>query len=254
MKGRIQDFGLADVLQLILSSGKTGTLRLDNGEDEVEIGVENGWVVSADTPFRPSGSQIASRLVRAGLMTHSQMGNALKRRAETGEDMPTILMNLGYADSDTVGRYLNMQMVETLLELFTWKKGTYEFTPGAIDPPHPLLEPAGIEHLLMHGFRIADEWPLVCARIPNFAYRIDERHSLPAERAYESDDLFGLETKPALSEDIGPNERAIHALCLPGIDVQTIIDRAPLDRFETCRCLSTLIGAGFVAIEPPLVA
>ncbi len=251
MKGRIQDFGLADVLQLILTSGKTGTLRLDNGEDEVEVGIAGGWIVSADTPFRPSGSQIASRLVRAGLMNQAQMGSALKRRAESGEDMPTILTELGFARPDTLSMYLNMQMIETLLDLFTWKTGTYEFTPGKIEQPHQLIEPAGIEHLLMHGFRIADEWPLVCARIPNFAYRILERHELPPSRPEESDDLFGMKTQPNAGEDVGQNERLIHMLCLPGTEVQTIIDRAPIDRFETCRCLSTLIGSSYLSLEPP---
>jgi hypothetical protein len=251
MKGRIHDFGLADVLQLILTSGKSGTLHLDNGEDEVEVGVENGWIVSADTPFRPSGSQLASRLVRAGKMTHGQMGNALKQRAETGEDMPTVLMKLRYAESDTLSLYLNMQMTETLLELFTWKSGTYEFTPGRIEKQHALIEPAGIEQILMYGFRIADEWPLVCARIPHFAYRVLERRALPAERPEESDDLFGMKTDPGIREEIGQNERIIFGLCLPGLEVQTIIDRAPIDRFETCRCLSTLIGEGYVMLEPP---
>ena len=66
-----------------------------------------------------------------------------------------------------------------------------------------------------------------------------------------TDDLFGAETQPAVADEIGPHERMIHGLCLPGTDVQTIIDRAPIDRFETCRCLSTLIGAGFVNLEPP---
>lgn len=98
MKGRIQEFGLADVLQLILTSGKTGTLRLDNGEDEVEVGIDGGWIFSAETPFRPSGSQLASRMVRAGLMNQGQMGNALKHRAETGEDMSAILVRLGYVE------------------------------------------------------------------------------------------------------------------------------------------------------------
>ena len=139
MKGRIQDFGLADVLQLILSSGKTGVLHLDNGDDEVEVGIAEGWIVSADTPFRPSGSQIASRLVRAGLMNQSQMGNALKRRAETGEEMPKILLKMGYAEADTLRLYLNLQLAETLLDLFTWKTGTYEFTPGKIEQPHQLI-------------------------------------------------------------------------------------------------------------------
>jgi hypothetical protein len=252
MKGRIHDFGLADVLQLILTSGKSGTLKLDNGEDEVEVGVDNGWIVSADMPFRPSGSQLASRLVRAGKMTHSQMGNALKRRAETGEDMPTVLSHLRYADQGTLTLYLNMQMTETLLDLFTWKSGTYEFTPGPTLKQHDLIEPAGIEQILMYGFRIADEWPLVCARIPHFAYRVLERHALPPEVPDESEDLFGMKTEPGTTkEEIGDNERLVFSLCLPGLEVQTVLDRAPIDRFETCRCLSTLIGEGYVMLEPP---
>jgi hypothetical protein len=251
MKGRIQDFGLADVLQLILNSGKTGTLYLDNGEDEVEVSIENGAVVSADVPFRPSGSQLASRLMRAGLINQSQVGAALKRRAETGEDMPNVLLKLRLAERDTLSLYVNLQMHEILLDLFTWKTGTYEFKPGRIEPPNELIEPAGLEVLLMNGFRIADEWPLVCARIPSFAYRVFGRRALPTEEPEQSDDLFGLETEPALVEDIGPNERLIHSLCTRGTDVQTIIDRAPIDRFETCRCLSTLIGAGFLELEPP---
>lgn len=250
MKGRIEDFGLADVLQLVLTSGKSGTLRLDNGEDEVEVALEGGWIVSADTPFRPNGAQLAPRMVRAGLLNRSQMGSALKHRAETGEPMAEILVKLGYADADTIRHYLNLQMTDTLLDAFTWSSGTYEFEEGTVEPLSDLIQPISVEQLLMQGFRIADEWPLVCARIPNFGFRIEGRYALPPEKMPQLDDLFG-EVEMDTGDEIGPNERVIHSLCLPGTNIQTIIDRAPLDRYETCRCLSTLIGEGLLTLEPP---
>jgi hypothetical protein len=251
MKGRIEDFGLADVLQLIQASGKTGVLLLDNGEDEVEVAMRGGWIVGADTPLRPSGAQLAPRLVRAGLLNRGQMGNALKRRAETGEPIARILVEMEYASEETIQRYLGLQMTDLLLDLFTWKKGTYFFDECTVDDAGVVADAIAVEHLLIHGFRIADEWPLVCARIPSFGFVVEERVALPPEREPVVDDLFGEIPMDRPDEDIGTNERLIHGLCLPGTDVQTIIDRAPIGRFETCRCLSTLIGAGFVRIEPP---
>ena len=249
MKGRIQDFGLADVLQLIVSSGKSGLLTLDNGADEVQIGLQDGWIVSADTPFRPSGAQLAPRMVRAGVLTQAQMGAVLKRRAETGEPVATILAALRYAAPDTIRHYSSLQVTDMLLDLFTWKAGDYDFDEHAPRHDEPLEEPINIEHLLMHGFRIMDEWPLVCARIPNFAYRILERRPLPPMAELTVEDLFSELAAPPT--EIQENERLIHELCLPGTTVQTIIDRAPIDRFETSRCISTLIGADLVNLEPP---
>ena len=93
LKGKIEDFGLTDVLQLIVRRGKSGMITLSNAADEVNAAIDNGAIVAVENTGRPTeSSELASRLARAGVITSAQLGTVLKRRAETGEQMAVVLI------------------------------------------------------------------------------------------------------------------------------------------------------------------
>lgn len=255
MRGSVEDFGLADILQLIAKARKSGVVTVANDEDEVSVTIKDGFIFDAQKTDRPSDAQLASRLVRAGLLTRSQLGQALKRRADTEEPMASILIELGFAMRETIELHASLQVHDILIGLFTWTSGTYDFSERPIEPKPGWFDPIDAEHLLMRGIRIADEWPLVCARIPSFSFQVEQRAALPPEPEVDEEALFqDFSAGDTNLNEIGPNERMIHELCLPGTDVQTIVDRASIDRYETCRCLSALIGEGLLRLQDPMTS
>ncbi len=252
LRGSLQDMGLADILQLIFKTKKIGRLRLSNDFDEVWADIHAAWIINADTDGRPSDAKLGSRLVRAGVLTNAELGVALKKRAETGAPIAEILISSGFATSETITQYATLQATDTVYEVFTWSAGQYHFEERPVVEPPPWIEPINGEQLLMHGIVLAAEWPVISKRVPSGDWVVGYRRTLPPEEELTADALFSGDMEPA-DDDIGPNERVVHELAQPRVNVQAIIDRSPFHRLETCLCLSKLVGAGFLRLNSPRV-
>ncbi|MEO1335821.1 MAG: DUF4388 domain-containing protein [Myxococcota bacterium] len=252
MRGSLQDLGLADILQLIFRTKKVGRLRLTNDYDEVWADIHRGWIIDADTEGRPSDAKLGSRLMRAGLLTNAELGLALKRRNETGAPIAEILTRAGYATPETITQYATLQVTDTVYEVFTWSDGQYQFDERPVVEPPLWIQPINGDQLLMHGIVLAAEWATIARRVPSGDWRVAHRHPLPPEQELTADALFTDPTATPMSEDdIGSNERLIHELAQVRTTVQTIIDRSPFHRLETCRCLSKLVGEGYLRLMAP---
>jgi hypothetical protein len=251
LKGDVQDFGLADLLQLISKTTKSGLLVLESPSEEITVRLREGWVVDVETD-RPSDAKLGTRLQRAGMLTHAELGLALKKRVESGAPLAEILVDLGYATEETIRQFVTLLATDLLFEVFIWKSGTYAFEEGPPEDGSAWLEPINVEYLLMQGIVLIDEWPSIQQRIPSPGWIVLDRSDLPP--FVETDDLI-FPTDEVTEHDkppqLGDNERLIHELAVPGAEVQTIIDRAPFNRFETCRCLSILLGQDLLALTRP---
>ncbi len=253
LRGPIQDFGLADVLQLISKAHRSGYIRITNDIDELTVTVRDGRVTKVVDEGRPGDAKLGNRLVRAGLLTNAELGQALKRRVETNAPIAHILRELHLATHESIVQYATMEATDALFDVFTWREGTYEFEETAVPADDSPIEPIAADALLMQGIVLVDEWPTIQERIPDERWRVANRFALPPEPEPEDMPMFGLTDGPESStqNEIGPNERVVHELCLPGHAVRTIADRAPFHRFETLRCLSHLIGFLYIDLVAP---
>ena len=251
LRGSLQDLGLADILQLIFKTKKIGRLRLSNDFDEVWADIHAGWIIDADTDGRPSDAKLGSRLVRAGVLTNAELGVALKRRAETGAPIADILTKARYTTPEVITRYATLQATDTVYEAFTWSEGQYHFEERPLGEPPPWIEPINGEQVLLHGIMIANEWPTIAERVPSGDWLVAYRRALPPETEMTADALFSDDIHDP--DELGPNERTVHDLAQPRVHVQMIIDRSPFHRLETCRCLSKLVGGGYLRLQSPRV-
>lgn len=253
LRGAIEDFGLADILQLIAKSQRSGYIHLANDFDEIKVTVSEAWVTRVEDEGRPGDAKLGNRLVRAGLLTNAELGQALKRRADTGAPITKILVELGLATADTIRQYATLEATEALFDVFTWRSGTYEFQETSVPMDNERIEPISAEALIMQGIVLVDEWPLIKERVPHEKCRVVRKFELPPEPALDEMAMFGLggDGVGAAETEVGANERVVHELCVPGAFVRAIVDRAPFHRFETYRCLSNLIGLLYVELAPP---
>ncbi len=252
LRGNTQDFGLADVLQLIAKAGKCGILRCENETDDIRVLIDRGWVINVETAGRPNDAKLGTRLVRAGVITDAELGTALVRRAQTSEPITEIVLDLGIATQETLKHYTTLLATDTLFALFTWETGTYEFMEGAISAPRTFVEAIGLDEMLMQGIVLMDEWPKILKRIPSGGSVVEHRWELPPETEPSAEMMFGDFDMPGTSDapvEVGPNERVIYDLCHPGTEVQAVVDQSPFHRFETYRCISNLVGDQFIRLD-----
>lgn len=260
LKGTLKDFGIADILQLIGQQQKTGTLHLKSKDQEVDIGFKDGNIVKAESSTRKKKDLIGAMLVRAELITEQQLESALDTQKRSLKRLGDVLVSGRMLTAERFRAMVQLQATETLYHLFTWKNGTYEFEQGDVEFDPESLAPLRAESVLMEGFRMVDEWPVIKKTITRYDMTFETLRPLPPPRQQEDsfdaalDDAFAEKKKDENQgefKSIGDSERKLYELIKPGRDVRKLVDIALVGEFETCKALCNLVNLQYAkAIEP----
>ncbi|XXF80534.1 DUF4388 domain-containing protein [Myxococcaceae bacterium GXIMD 01537] len=261
LKGTLKDFGIADILQLIGQQQKTGTLYLHGGPQEVHVGFRDGSIVRVESLTRKRKELIGNLLVRAELITETQLTAALATQQRTLKRLGDVLVASSALTAERFQHMVQLQATETLYKLFTWKAGTYEFKQEKVEPDPDAMTPLRAESVLMEGFRMVDEWPVIRKQISRPDMTFERLRVLPeledeaasAAPSTPSDDPFDVALAQATGESrgsefksIGPSERRVFEELAHGRDLRRLIDICCLGEFETCKALLNLVNLGYV--------
>ncbi|HZA13791.1 MAG TPA: DUF4388 domain-containing protein [Myxococcaceae bacterium] len=262
LKGTLKDFGIADILQLIGQQQKTGMLHLRSRDNEVQVGFQDGNIVKAESTTRNKRDLIGNMLVRAGVISQAQLDQALDAQRRTLKRLGDVLVSSGMMTREHFSRMMQLQSTETLYKLFGWKTGTYEFEQGEVDYDPAAGVRIRAESVLMEGFRMVDEWPVIKKTITSYELTFEKARELPPPPEAEPDadaDIDGLddafaektEERHGDFKSVGPNERRVFEQIVPRRDVRRLIELSCLGEFETCKALLNLVNLGYArAIEP----
>ncbi|MCA9538907.1 MAG: DUF4388 domain-containing protein [Myxococcales bacterium] len=268
LQGSLADFGIAEILQLIGSQQKTGILHVkgEDASEEVMIYFSSGRIIRTDVAGRDKRDLIGQMLVSAEVISRDQLTLALKTQKKTLERVGEVLVGMGAASREVINEFVELQARETLYRLFEWKAGIYRFESKPPNFARPTGAPLSSESLLMEGFRMLDEWPLIRAKINNYsvvfrpirAVEHSETEAAALERIL--DDAFsefvdgppgsmgGAPGEEGDGAELERFERRVMGLVDGKRDVFQIIDLSRLGEFETCKALLKLLDEGY--IEP----
>jgi hypothetical protein len=265
LKGTLKDFGIADILQLIGQQQKTGTLHLLNRDQEVHIAFKDGSIVKAESSTRKKKDLIGNMLVRAEIITESQLAQALEMQGRTLKRLGDVLVSLRMLSADRFKRMVQLQMSETLYRLFSWKAGTYEFEQAEVEYDAEVNTPLRAESVLMEGFRMVDEWPVIKRAITSYQMTFQKLRELPGggagAGAKKEADAFDAALDDAFSGEgagrgaefrtLGDSDHIVFKSVATERDVSKLIDLSCLGEFETCKALLNLVNGGYLrSIEP----
>jgi len=227
LEGSLKEFGLADILQLIYFQRKTGILTLEGRMDRVRLMFYEGHIISAETKRKSESNQLGRLLLKKGLIKEENLQKALEQQQATGEKLGSILIKNGAADKEQLQEILTEQITQTVINLFSWKDGNYEFSPQGVPIDKSLPVALDTQHILMEGLRIVDEWSLI-------------------EGKLTPDTIFKTTGKTVAG--LSPDEEEILGLVDAESDVSTIIDSSRSHNFQTSKALVSLLEKGL--IEP----
>lgn len=261
LQGKLKGFGIADILQLIGQQQKTGVLVLKNRQQEVRVYFRDGNIVRTESLTRKKKDLIGSMLVRAELITEQQLEEALETQKRTLKRLGDVLVSSGALTAERFKQMVQLQATETLYGLFSWNSGTYDFKLESVEADaDDGIAPLRAESVLMEGFRMVDEWPLIRKTLPHDALTFEKLKPLPAPASEDEDvdaafdDAFseggGTEDKSEF-KSVGKSERCLYELIAPGRDVRKLIDLSCLGEFETSKALSNLATLEFIRILAP---
>jgi hypothetical protein len=255
LQGTLKDFGIADILQLIGQQQKTGQLYLANKEQEVNIFFKDGNIVRVESVTRKKKDLIGNMLVQAELITEAQLDEALETQRRTLKRLGDVLVSSGALTGDRFKKMMQLQATETIFRLFSWDNGTYEFKAEPVESDTEAITPLRAESVLMEGFRMVDEWPVIRRKINRLDMTFETLKPLPPPVHKEEDldaafdDAFAEKKKDENKgefKSVGDSERAVYEKVAPGRDVRKLIDVALLGEFETCKALLNLINLEYI--------
>jgi hypothetical protein len=126
LEGSLDAFGLADVLNLLHATRKSGALCLDRGSRSAVVNLVDGDIAGAfsDTTGRLG---VLRRLVARGLVTEEAVADAAVAAADTGDGLVSTLVASGAADADVVHDITLAHALDVLFELVRWDDGDFSF-------------------------------------------------------------------------------------------------------------------------------
>jgi hypothetical protein len=132
LEGRLEDFPLTDILQVLQVSGKSGALFLTRADGVTGIVVfRNGQIVQAlDSE---SHETLGDRLVRKGDVPAARLEEALAYRARyPGMRLGDALVELGALSRRMVEDEVKQQMTEAIEQMMTWGDTQFVFRIGLV--------------------------------------------------------------------------------------------------------------------------
>lgn len=165
--GDLEHLSIVDVIQLLHTSRKSGSLVVKGRKGEVSLAFSDGYVVGAQ--HCDDSRKIGCILISEGIISQDVVdkGLAIQQAAGPGrKPLVATLVENGLADRNEAYRGLQTLIEMTIVEILTWKTGSFELVMAPVIvcdeyryAPEILNEDLFIptEHLLMDALRIYDE-------------------------------------------------------------------------------------------------
>jgi hypothetical protein len=161
LEGSIEDFGLADILQLLYFQKKTGLLTVDGRLGRIKVYFHSGNIIAAESKKKMEEKRLGKILVKKGLISEEKLREVLEQKKSSRQKIGSLLVKDGIVSKEEVEEIIVNQLTEIVVQLFNWKKGTYEFKAQKVQPDKELEISVDTQHLLMDGLRIVDELAII---------------------------------------------------------------------------------------------
>jgi hypothetical protein len=231
LQGRLGNFAISDILQMISFSGKSGTLTLIQGWNTRTISFAQGRIT-----YVAAGARLPSMfdlLARTGRMQRHQLEAFRSRRpGKTEEEMLTELVQRDFLSREDLDSCHELLLETSVYTLFLWRNCVFTFRANEIVSDGGVEVSVDGNHLIIEGTRRVDEWIKISPVVPSV--------------------FMIFRPRPKLIERKVPDDlRFIHELVDGQRDVVTIARAAGVSQFDTAKYLYDLVQGRHIEPTPP---
>ncbi|HET7435575.1 MAG TPA: DUF4388 domain-containing protein [Thermoanaerobaculia bacterium] len=234
LHGSLGAFRLAEVLTLLSTSRKSGTLTLESDDRRATIFFSDGAVVFAGTnqePFR-----LGSILLRRRTITREQRDAIDQRMRREGGQFGALAVQDGILTQDELRDYLKVQVSEIVFDAFVWSGGVFAFSPALELPAHAVKIAIDLPNLIMEGARRIEEWTHCLELLPDSGavFRVvarpkDDKITLTADEWKILFLINGVRTLEELCGDAEDDRLAVYRVVY-GLLANNLIEVIPRER------------------------
>jgi hypothetical protein len=233
IEGDIQDFSLAEVMQIIGQGRKTGTLAVEGERETIWIYYKDGRAVFA-TPSNLR-EQLGTMLLKGGLINREQLELALRTQERMQVEgnpirLGTILAAMGAIDRKVLEDKIKTQITESIYAAIGERAGRFRFFPELDLDDEDILVSMDVEYIILEGARRIEEWSQIKDTIHSYC------------------EVYAINPNPASSGDIKlrPQEWRVLSLLDGRRDLSSIAEEAGLSRFDVCRIIYGLLNMNII--------
>ena len=150
-EGSFAHVSFARIFHRVHRAGGTGCLRVYQGEIEKEMYYKNGELILVDS--NREEELLGSFLTDRGLITEAQLQGGLARLNEWGGRLGDALVATGAIPAHDIFRLLSEQMSMKVLDVFTWREGSYGYFENQEPGTHGYPLDVNCDDLLVAGCR-----------------------------------------------------------------------------------------------------
>jgi len=223
LTGDLAQLHITDIIQLIHTTRQSGTLSVGGSRGESRIIFSNGYIVGAN--HLSNRVRIGSVLVAMKSITAEDLKLALDTQKKSGinrKPLVSTLKQIGRLKDEAAFRALKKLVEITVVELISWKEGTFTFDADAIAvSPECTYHPGEMEQeqrfdaqmVLMDALRVYDE---------------RERDRMSGIEVPSAEDLYAEALPSASSSEPAPKGTVITADILGLADLEQLENRTPV--------------------------
>jgi hypothetical protein len=231
LQGRIERFTLPEILQLIASSRKSGTLGIQRDDSIVMVYFRDGNVVYGYGPRQTF--HLGQLLKERGVITDQQLQEAVNVQAKTenSKRLGEIMIGRNYIDRADLTQVVTKQVEELLYSLLSWQTGSFKFYDNQFPTEEEITVDLSVENVILEGLRRVDEMNMVRETLPN----LDAVYTISASQAGRTRNV-----------SLKAEEWNVMALVDGRRDLNEICKLSSLKRDETLKVLAHLKLAGII--------
>jgi hypothetical protein len=229
LSGSLREFALSEILQLLSSQRKTGSLRLTRGSDMHVVYLLEGRIASMRDRGYSDEDPLARFLRRVHRLSQEQLRGISSIHAESNRDLVDLLLNGRYIEREELSMLYERMVLDVMNEILMWEDGTYSFSNVA-PPESALTVSLSTESMLMEAVRRVDE-------LKRYKHQLTD----PAL-------VLGLKELPDPDASLGEDEKELFGLVDGRRSLGELVHDAPFTDFEAYEALFRLIEAGWIEI------
>ncbi len=156
--GDIAEFPLFSVLQFLSAQRRTGTLEIQDFEEQGAVYLTSGRIEAVS--LVQGDEEFGTRLVTAGALTETEVKECWMRWSdgdEEGQPLLSYLLNAAHADGATLEGVVNRHTSDQVMQLMYWSTGTFRFVIPDRPARFKVVPSVSVENLLLDAYRRVDE-------------------------------------------------------------------------------------------------
>lgn len=155
LQGNIETVSLSGIFQLLCNESKTGILGIKLEDKEFQVYFLEGNILYAIQSMKLA--RLGELLVEDKLISPEEIKQCLRDAQKEKIALGKVLVNKGFISFETLNKYISRQILEILIEIFSWYSG--EFIYNDVTYNTKWLVPVKLKTLplVMEAMRLVDE-------------------------------------------------------------------------------------------------